>query len=221
MKMTFALLCFLALSISAVVAQETPKNETPIQETPKQEPPKQEAPAAAPKPKILKYEINASYTYRRFTEENTQVLSMNGWTLAGVYRWKSLLNAEVSLSGAYGRTSPTNAAPTHESIYTAFAGPRFYWPGRHKVTPFVHILLGEGYYRRMTSAYGGFGASTYSDLAYAYDIGGGIDVTLRHSDHWAIHLIQVDGDQTRFVGGYPGQRNLRFSTGITYRFGER
>lgn len=220
MKMTLALLWFLALSILPTVAQENPKNETPIQETPKQEAPKKEA-QAAPKQSLPKYEINASYTYRRFTEENSQVLNMNGWTLAGVYRWRSWLNAEVSFSGAYGRTIPTNAASTHESIYTAFVGPRVYWPGRHKLTPFGHFLFGEGYYRRGTSAYGGFGASTYNDLAYAYDIGGGIDVTLRHSDHWAIHLIQVDADQTRFVGGYSGQRNLRYSTGITYRFGER
>jgi hypothetical protein len=222
MKMTFALLCFLALSISPTIAQETPKNETPSEEAPKQEAPKPAtASVATPKKSVLKYEVNASYTYRRFTEESSQVLNMNGWTLSGVYKWKSWVNAEVAFSGAYGRTFPTNAASTSESIYTAFAGPRFSWPGRHKVTPFAHILFGEGYYRRVTSAFGGFGASTYNDPAYAYGVGGGLDVTLRHSDHWAIHLIQVDADQTRFVNGYSGQRNIRYSTGITYRFGER
>lgn len=222
MKRTCGLICFLALAISPVIAQETPKTETPSQEAPKQEAPKQSTPSApAPKQSIPKYEINASYTYRRFTEENSHVLNMNGWTAAGVYRWKTWLNAEVAFSGTYGRTYPIGAASTHESIYTAFACLCFYWPGRHKVTPFAHILLGDGYYRRVSLAYGGFGASAYNDVEFAFDFGGGIDVTLRHSDHWAIHLIQVDADQTRFIGGYSGQRNLRYSTGITYRFGER
>jgi hypothetical protein len=222
MKRTFGLLCFLALFISPVVAQETPKDETPSQEAPKQEAPKQEASGAeVAKQSIPKYEINVSYTYRRFTEENSQVLNMNGWGFSGVRRWRSFLNAEVAFSGAYGRTYPTNAASTHESIYTAFAGPRFYWPGRHKLTPFFHVLLGEGYYRRRTSGYGGYGPSTYNDVDYAWEIGGGIDVTLRHSDHWAIHLFQFDSDQTRFIGGYSPQTNRRFSAGVTYRFGER
>jgi len=222
MRNAFGLVCFLALSISPAIAQETPQPETPSQEAPKQEAPKKEAPAAvAPRQKDHKYEINAVYVFRRFTEQNSSHLDMNGWDASGIWRWKSWVNAEVELSGTYGRTSPSFEAHTGESIYTAFLGPRFTWPGRHKITPFAHFLLGEGYYRRVTSAFGGFNASVYDDFEYAWEAGGGIDVTLRHSDRWAIHLIQVDSDQTKFMGGYTGQRNIRVATGITYRFGTR
>src|SRR5271157_5125593 len=110
MRMTYALMCFLALSIFPAKAQETPSNETPSQEAPKQGAPKQEGnTATAPKQGHPKYEINASYTYRRFTEPSSQILNMNGWGIAGVYRWISWVGAEIAFSGTYGQTYPTNA----------------------------------------------------------------------------------------------------------------
>ncbi|HVB57607.1 MAG TPA: hypothetical protein VNE63_14460 [Candidatus Acidoferrales bacterium] len=159
-------------------------------------------------------EVSAGYTFRVYATSNSSShVNMNGWYASGDYNVLHWLGAAAEVSGAY-KDEGING---NLSIYSFLVGPQIYpFSHRHKLTPFVHVLFGEGFYRVHYPAYAGFPSEVATDAKPSWEAGGGLD--LARTDHWEIRLIQADFGQTRFVGA-SSQANYRLSVGVVYRFG--
>jgi hypothetical protein len=150
-----------------------------------------------------------------FTEPSQVRIGLNGAYGSLEYNILSRVGAAVEVSGGV-RNQGLNG---DLSIYSVLAGPQIYpFKHRRKLTPFVHALLGEAFYRDDFPAYGGFPHAVSTTSAFSWEVGGGFDFV--HSTHWEIRLIQLDYAPTKFFGSGT-QTNYRASIGIIYRFGEK
>ena len=141
-------------------------------------------------------EVFGGYSYLHFhTNPST---NLNGWEVAGQYRFRDWIGGVADIDGHYGSFS----GGTGVSTYTYLFGPQISLPGRF--SPFGHLLLGGAH---LSSS--GFGSSSFSMA-----LGGGLDYSLKDKISWRVG--QVDYLLTQFGGG--SQNNFRFSTGIIYRF---
>jgi hypothetical protein len=143
-----------------------------------------------------KVELFGGYSYMRL--RNSPSANLNGWEIAGQYKFTDWLGGVADFDGHYGSA---NAIGT--STYTYLFGPQISLPSR--VSPFAHLLLGGAHISQA-----GFGSSSFSMA-----IGGGIDVGLFHDQlYWRV--IQTDYLMTQFESH--AQNNFRASTGIVIRF---
>jgi hypothetical protein len=139
-------------------------------------------------------DLFGGYSYTRF--RNSPSANLNGWEIAGKYKFADWLGAAADFDGHYG--SPDGVGT---STYTYLFGPQISWPAR--VSPFTHLLLGGAH---ISAA--GFGNSSFSMA-----LGAGIDAKMIDGFYWRV--IQSDYLMTHFGRT---QNNLRLSTGIIFRF---
>jgi hypothetical protein len=167
-------------------------------------------PSFAQTPQI---QLAAGPTFDRYTAPNGYDLDMVGWTFSGdynVFRW---LGGEFQASGDYSK----KAIIGNTSVYTVQVGPQFFPLKHHRLTPWGHFLIGEGYYRDSIPQDGGFPAQVNSDFAFTWRVGAGADLNLR--SHWGLRLIQFDYGPTRFFSNKTSQPDYRITIGVTYRIG--
>ncbi|HWF38400.1 MAG TPA: hypothetical protein VG322_07770 [Candidatus Acidoferrales bacterium] len=207
----FALVSLLWLMAIPAAAQSTSSSSSSSQQTQQVEAP-QEAP---PPPVVAPYELSAGYSFRIFTQPTSARIGMNGGYGSFDYKILSRISADAEFSAAF-RGQGING---DLSIYSFLVGPQIYpFKHRRKFTPFVHVLLGEGFYRNSYPAYGGFPAAVRTDSSFSWEGGGGLDLT--HSPRLAIRVFDIDYAQTKFLGNL-SQANYRLSIGIVYRFGQK
>jgi hypothetical protein len=149
-----------------------------------------------------KFEFFGGYSYMRVDatpsfNPNSSGFNLNGWELAGQYKFADWLGAVADVDGHYG--SPSGEST---SIHTFLFGPQVSWPAR--VSPFAHILVGGAHVT----------TGPFTNTSFAVAIGGGIDTELIHGLYWRI--IEGDYLPTRFFGNT--QNNARLSTGIVIKF---
>jgi len=169
-------------------------------------------PSFAQTPRI---ELAAGPTFDRYTAPNGFDLNMVGWTFSGEYNVFRWLGGEFQASGDYSN----KATIGRTSVYTVQVGPTFYPFRHHKLTPWGHALVGEGYYRDEIPQNGGFPAQVNSDFAFTWRVGVGADLNLKR--HWGVRLLQFDYGSTRFFSNKTGQPDYRISIGVTYRIGTK
>jgi hypothetical protein len=165
-----------------------------------------------------KWELAMGYTYRRYSPATGGKLDMDGWFAAGEYNvFRNWLGVTGELSGTYD----DQGIYGFSSLYSLMVGPQVYPFHHHVLTPFIHFLYGEGYFRASFPAYGGFPTFVRTDTAHTWQGGGGLD--LEHWQNWGIRLVEVDYGSTAFFtsASSPGQSNLRISIGLTRRFGQK
>jgi hypothetical protein len=165
---------------------------------------------------IPKIELSAGPAFDRYTAPNGYDLDMFGWTFSGEYNVFRWLGGEFQASGAYSN----KAVIGRTSLYTAQVGPVFYPLRHHRLTPWGHFLIGEGYYQDEIPPNGGFPAKTPSDFAKAWRVGAGLDWNLKRGN-WGIRLLQFDYGPTRFFSNKVSQPDYRLSIGVTYRIGSK
>ncbi len=169
-------------------------------------------------------EVGGGYTFRSYghppAAQPPSRISMNGWNVTGDYNFNRWLG--VAVDGDW-TTNSTDGATTH--ISTAMIGPQIYPLGHHRLTPFVHGLVGAGRYYINVPGCGCFGPNFTDDFAqyaFAWAVGGGVDYTV--VPHVAVRLGQIDFEQVRFglqdfqSGAQPAQNNFKYSAGILFRF---
>ena len=138
--------------------------------------------------------------------------------------------------GGYDNSRLTLFTPTgsrtvdsNGSAYTYAFGPRFSYRRYERFTPFVQALFGAAHASSVTvSGCAGDPSCTPlgSENAFATMLGAGFDIKISH--HIALRLFEGDFLLTHFnnpvsTGGQVEgwQKNVRFSTGIVFRFGGR
>jgi hypothetical protein len=143
-----------------------------------------------------KAEVFGGYSYMRF--HNSPSGNLNGWEVAGQYKFTDWLGGVADFDGHYGSLGGIST-----STYTYLFGPQISWPTR--VSPFGHLLLGGAH----------ISAAGSGNSSFSMALGGGIDTRIFH-DQFYWRVIQGDYLVTQFRSG--SQNNFRFSTGIVIRF---
>jgi len=147
-----------------------------------------------------KVEFFGGYQYTRFDGGT----NANGWdtTLTGnINRW---FGVAADFSGAYNSQSGVSF-----NTYTYTFGPVVSYRHNPSFTPFAHFLAGGSH---SSAAFSGLSAS---DSGFAMMFGGGIDV--RATQHVAVRAGQFDWLSLR-SNGISNNNNMRFSTGILFRY---
>lgn len=161
-----------------------------------------------------KTEISGGFTLNRYYEITGTTTSMPGWygdvEHNIIQRW---LGAEIQGVGGY----TNQGALGNLSVYTLMAGPAFYPFGHRRITPFAHVLIGEGYYRNAIAPSTGFPAQTITHTSLAWAGGGGLDY--RVTRKLSIRLAQFDYTELKFMPGTVHENDMRISGGIVYHFG--
>ena len=216
MRLSVALGSFLLLLLIPAAAQDsqTPAKDAPQNESASSSQTQEPAPTPPPPLVVYPYEVSGGYSLRVFTLPNYVRIGLNGGYGAFEYKILSRISAGAEISAGF-RNQGVNG---DLSIYSVMVGPQVY-PFRHrrKLTPFAHVLFGEGFYRDSYPAYAGFPAEVKTDAAVTWEAGGGVDWT--HRTHWAFR-VQLDYAPTKFFTNQT-QTNYRASIGVVYRFGEK
>jgi opacity protein-like surface antigen len=165
--------------------------------------------------------------------------NFTGWNAEAQYNLSHAFAMAVDFNGRYGQPiSSTNGSGISglpkSSGYSFLLGPVFTHPLKHNVVPFVHALFGFDDFRWDAATIKGLTPSStpaVSDTAGSYAAGGGVDYKL--TPHCSYRIGQIDYFYTThnlrqmygqlFGAGYfqnldGHQRNIRFSTGVVYRF---
>jgi hypothetical protein len=208
MKQLGALCGFVLFFIIPACGQTTP--------APPAHTPPANTPAPSPAPMyVAPFEASAGYNLRIFSQPGYQRVSLNG--AYGSFDYNIL--SRISVAGEISGGARDQGLNGNLSIYSAMAGPQIYpFKHRRKLTPFVHFLFGESFYRNDYPAYGGFPKTVKADSSFSWEGGGGFDWAFK--THWEIRLIQIDYAPTKFLGSGT-QTNYRASVGVVYRFGEK
>ena len=174
------------------------------------------------RPTKTRLELGGGLLYRGFSNiaptgnpTNTR-LSMLGWDMYGDYRFLKWLSVAGDLSGAYHLSSENGDT----QIYTVMFGPQIYPFGHdHKLTPWGHVMFGDGEYGLNLESQGGFNSLSRWKNSFAWMGGGGLDVKFRK--RWRIRVVEFDYESTtKFQNsGTPTYGNYRVSVGFLYRFG--
>jgi hypothetical protein len=155
-------------------------------------------------------EVFGGYSFTRCNINGNTDCNFDGWNAAVDFNVNKNWGAVVDLSGYYGFQRNTNGyswfdSKTHNFLF----GPRYTFRAK-KVTPFIQGMIGIQHVNP-EKAY-----MTQNNFAMA--IGGGFDVNV--NDRISIRPIQLDYFTRRIVSeGF--NDNLRFSTGIVFKFGKR
>ena len=157
--------------------------------------------------KVPAVEVFGGYSHLRFDSQPlcfSNQLNLDGWnfglSLPDLYQG---FGVAADVSGHY--------SPDMEE-YNFMVGPQYIYPWK-SLRPFGHALFGKA---RDRLRHPGSTELEPSSLARAVALGGGLDV--QFGSRFYIRAIQADYLITNVFNGT--QHNLRFSTGLVFRFGK-
>jgi len=173
---------------------------------------------AAETPKV---EFGLNYSFVRVNPGgNLSSYNANGGFGTAQYNFSKSFGLVADLGANY--VGSANGTQIGNTAFEYLFGPRFTW--RHsRFSPYVQTLFGgERFSNGLNpSALNPVTGSSQNNFAAAF--GGGLDITV--TQHMAVKPIQVEYLMTQFApgSGYPNNvaNNLRYSTGIVFRFGSK
>ncbi len=147
-------------------------------------------------------DVFGGYSYMHVSPGNgADGANTNGWEAQATANLTDILGVTADFDGHYGDVFGIGG---HD--YNFLFGPTLFYR-YEKVTPFAHVLFGGSH----------AGSNGFSDTAFAWAIGGGLDWNVKSSI--AVRLGQFDYLATHFANNT--QNNFRYSAGIVFRFGGR
>ncbi len=146
------------------------------------------------------FDVFGGYSYLHVSPGNGRPgANTNGWEGQVTGNLSEYIGVTADFDGHYGSVFGVNG---HD--YNFLFGPTLSYRS-DKVTAFGHVLFGGSH----------AGASGFSDTAFAWALGGGLDWNWK--ERFAIRLAQVDYLPTYF--GRTTQNNFRYSAGVVFRLG--
>lgn len=131
-------------------------------------------------------------------------------------------DSAIEIPGTGGGSSTVMSS--YGAVFPYLFGPRLSFRGHERVTPFLQVLFGGIYATKvmLNSGCGGAGCTPLpAENKFAWTGGGGLDIKVNH--HVAIRIVQVEYLMTNFENHNSGiselQNDMRFSSGIVFRFG--
>jgi opacity protein-like surface antigen/outer membrane protein OmpA-like peptidoglycan-associated protein len=182
-----------------------------------------------------KVEWFLGYSYLRGMpdlEPANRLYWLNGGSMSIAYNFNRYLglvadlggfaDSKIEFPGTGGGASTVMSS--YGAVFPYLFGPRLSFRGHERVTPFLQVLFGGIYATKvmMDSGCGGAGCIPLpAENKFAWTGGGGLDVKVSH--HVAIRIVQVEYLMTNFQNHNTGinelQNDMRFSSGIVFRFG--
>jgi opacity protein-like surface antigen len=166
-------------------------------------------PAMAQSDGYPKLEVGGGFMYRSYNIQFAPRQNEYGWFATGDYNLTSWLGIDADIDEGFVSSNSVTDEYRH---VTYLFGPQVYPLGHHRFTPFAHVLFGGFYFT--------FPTDGFSDNAFAFDFGGGVDFNLTH--HIAIRPVQLDYEQDRNFGGgttgNPIQNNFKYKAGVIFNF---
>lgn len=147
------------------------------------------------------WQVAGGYTFIRFYELPAITQDLNGFNFSLVYYFKDWIGADGEFVAAFGSQSGFAA-----HYLFGGGGPRFRWSAPRGLEVWGHGLLGHTHFTPQT-ADGPQGA-------FAYELGGGIDINAHHH-RWA-YRFEGDVIGSHYFGTY--QFSPKVSAGIVYKF---
>jgi hypothetical protein len=146
-------------------------------------------------------QVFGGYSYTRFDSPSfgfSKSSGLNGYNFSPAFNLIRGFGVAAELSGQYG---------SNVDFRDLAIGPQFLYP-KGKALFFAHVLVGtaRSFVRVGTGE---------RDTERAVAVGGGMDLDL--SSRFAVRVFQVDYLRTNLF--QENQNNLRFSTGLVYRWG--
>ncbi len=149
-----------------------------------------------------KVDVFGGYSYMHVSPGNgAEGANTNGWEAQATANLTEILGVTADFDGHYGDVFGIGG---HD--YNFLFGPTLFHR-TEKVTPFAHVLFGGSH----------AGANGFSDTAFAWAIGGGLDWNIKPSI--AVRIGQFDYLATHFAG--TTQNNFRYSAGVVFRLGSQ
>jgi hypothetical protein len=146
------------------------------------------------------WQAYAGYTFVRLYLAPTMTRNTNGLDLSVVYYPKGgHIAADGEFIGAWGTS--------HSKLLVGMGGGRYRWSIPMGMEVWGHGLVGGTHFLPQT-AYG-------SQSAFAYEVGGGLDIPIRNHGRYAFRL-GADMVGTHYFGTY--QFSPKFTTGIVFRY---
>jgi len=106
-----------------------------------------------------------------------------------------------------------NGTTQNVTVFDYLFGPRVYYHSSSHFTPYVQVLAGGSEE---------FSNYTYADGATDFAASGGAGMSARLSRHWGWNIVEGDYVYSRLPNGSNNrQSDLRVSTGIFFRLGQR
>ena len=182
-----------------------------------------------------KVELFLGYSYLRGMpdlEPANRLYWLNGGSMSIAFNFNRYLglvadvggfaDSKIELPGTGGGAS--TVMNSYGAVFPYLFGPRLSFRGHERVTPFLQVLFGGIYATKvmLDSGCGGAGCTPLpAENKFAWTGGGGLDIKVSH--HVAIRIVQVEYLMTNFENHNSGiselQNDMRFSSGIVFRFG--
>jgi opacity protein-like surface antigen len=154
-------------------------------------------------------EVFAGYSFNRCDIASGSTCNYDGWNAAVDFNFNKNWGAVIDLSGYYGWRTGGKLAWADQKAFNFLFGPRYTFRTK-KVTPFLQALVGINHVNP-EKIY-----SVQNNFSLAF--GGGVDVNV--TDKISIRPVQLDYFTNRIVfNGFSD--NIRFSTGVVFKFGKR
>ena len=164
-----------------------------------------------------KYELFGGYSYLRESSIN-----FNGWEGSGAYNFSRWIGVKLDADGHYwSATTRSRIFSINDNFHDILVGPQFSWRQK-RFTLFAHTLFGYSRFhnhfvaRDLPPPFPNPQSQTTNTNGLGVALGGGADWNLTKS--WAVRT-QLDYLQAAAI--QDRSDNLRFSTGVVYRFGKR
>jgi hypothetical protein len=127
--------------------------------------------------------------------------------------WRGL-GIEADICGFHAQNA--NNAGVGLDIVTATFGPRYRWsPAHHRYSLFGHALLGEA--NGFNGIFPGAGAASDSANSLALQLGGGLDLPVKH--RLLLRVFEADWLRTQLPNADTGvQNNIGLAAGVVIRF---
>jgi outer membrane protein OmpA-like peptidoglycan-associated protein len=182
-----------------------------------------------------KVELFLGYSYLRGMpglEPANRLYWLNGGSMSIAFNFNRYLGLVADVGGfgdsAIEFPGPGGGASTvvnsYGAVFPYLFGPRLSFRGHERVTPFLQVLFGgiDATKVMLNTGCGGAGCTPLpSENKFAWTGGGGLDIKVSH--HVAIRIVQVEYLMTNFENHNSGiselQNDMRFSSGIVFRFG--
>ncbi len=166
-------------------------------------------------------EVFGGYSYLRADSQDFPEHNLNGYAVSGNVNLNKWFGLKADFSDHYNdfQISPGVRADLNLRFLTG--GAQFTSYKHEKVTPFVHVLVGVA--RRnfgVSRAVAGNGPTNITANAFAFIVGGGMDVKINQSLAW--RAFQTDYILTTFEDLRDDrQNNFRLSTGLVWKIGNQ
>ncbi len=166
-------------------------------------------------------EVFGGYSYLRADSQDFPEHNLNGYTVSGNVNLNKWFGLKADFSDHYNdfQISPGVKADLNLRFFTG--GVQFTSYKNEKVSPYVHVLAGVA--RRnfgVSRAVAGNGPTNITANAFAFIIGGGMDVNINKSLAW--RAFQTDYVLTTFEDLRDDrQSSFRLSTGLVWKIGNQ